>query len=217
MVPLSRAFLCLFAALTITTNVDAQTMKTRFLGSLPASAIVKVPMMKGGRKGKGGTKGLRGTTSLASIIPIKRKGFGNPSPNVTALLHRSVAPKRLGGEKKKELKVHSSTIRSISKGRLGGSSSSCGGGTEKNCTAQVSLSFDADSNSNFDNAMILYDSATYDSETESFTEEPIWYYGFGDFANGREYNFDECLEENVCYIFVFAGEFWLTSYLSRTI
>ena len=61
--------------------------------------------------------------------------------------------------------------------------------------------------------MYLFDLATYDSETDSFTEEPIWYYNIGDLTDGREYNLDECLDENACYVFFFLGESLVSSWL----
>jgi hypothetical protein len=216
----SRAFILLMAALACAIDVQAKSMKTRFPGAPPTPGTMKVPAMKGG------TKGLRGTTPSGSSITLKKKGSGNPSPDLTALV-RSVAPKRTGGEtKKKEKKVHSSTVRTIPKGLFGGTSrgssggttggfpgGSTGGSTEESCAAYVSVSFGADDWSSAENAMILFDWATYDSATESFTEDPIWFYDIGDFTDGREYNLEECLDENACYGFVFLGECLASSWL----
>jgi hypothetical protein len=186
------AFLFLVVALATATDVDTKSMKTRFLGDVPTSGTLNVPV-------------------------VKNKGSGNPSPDVTSLL-RSITPKSTGDEKKKEEKVHSRTIGNIPKGLWGGASrdgssivdspgdSAGSDSTGESCSAKVSLSFDGDSYSNSDNGMILFDSATYDSETGSFSGDRIWSFGIGDFSNGSEYNLDDCLEENVCYMFMFVGE-----------
>jgi hypothetical protein len=81
----------------------------------------------------------------------------------------------------------------------GGGSNSTGG----NCSAQVSLSFYADSYSNSENAFEL---VIYDPTSGLLVGDPIWSYGPGNFTNGREYNLEECLDENTCYLFLFAGE-----------
>jgi hypothetical protein len=144
------AFLFLVVALATATDVDTKSMKTRFLGDVPTSGTLNVPV-------------------------VKNKGSGNPSPDVTSLL-RSITPKSTGDEKKKEEKVHSRTIGNIPKGLWGGASrdgssivdspgdSAGSDSTGESCSAKVSLSFDGDSYSNSDNGMILFDSATYDSD-----------------------------------------------------
>jgi hypothetical protein len=205
----SRACLFLLAALTTATDVDTKkSMRTRILGG---SGTFHVPEIKGG------TKGLRGTTPSGSYITVKSKGASSPSTNVTALV-RSIAPKSMGGAMKKK-KVDSRTIRTIPKGLFGGTSRSGGaiGGfpdcgdvgdnTEEKCDAQLSLSFEADRFSNSENAMVLFDLATYDSATGNLNEDPIWNYDIGDLTNERAYNLEECLDENACYVFMFVGEF----------
>jgi hypothetical protein len=121
--------------------------------------VFKVPMKNAE------TKGLRGTTSLGSYLSVKNKRSGHPSSDVRSLVG-SVVPKSMGGETM-EVKSHNSTMRTIPLGLLGGTSRANGttGGfpvenTRGNCTTQLSLSFDAEKNSNVENAMYLFDSAT---------------------------------------------------------
>jgi hypothetical protein len=71
------------------------------------------------------------------------------------------------------------------------------------CRSKASLYFDADSSSNVENGMYL---VPIDSETGNITGDPRWLVSVGDFANGTEYNLDACLDENVCYEFLFYGE-----------
>jgi hypothetical protein len=211
----SQAILVLVAAWATVANVHAKLIKTRTHGSeLPSETF---PMIKGWMKD--GTRGLRGATASSDLHrTARRKLTGVPSPALKALV-RSIAPKSMDGKRKVEKQLPSSTIPSIPQGLLdgtfrqssGGSTGDLpgvpiGGSTGSNCTAQVSLSFHTDSFSNTQNGMILYDMATYDAATESFTASPIWYYAPSNFTNGREYNLEECLDENACYSFLFFGK-----------
>jgi hypothetical protein len=189
----SRVFLFLVAALASAADFDSEWMKIRFLRDDLISGIFKVPPKTNE------TKSLRGTTPSGSYIKIKNKGSGNPSPNAIALVH-SVAPKSTGGTIPKGL--FGGTSRG---GAFGGGQTAGGAGKECNA-AQVILSFEADDWASLQNAMYLFDAATYDSETGSLTEEPIWDYRIGDLTEGREYNLEECLDETGCYVFMFVGK-----------
>jgi hypothetical protein len=195
--------------------VAATGKKPQSLGeaSSRSSGTFKVPSFSGE------TKGLRGSSSSGSYITVKSQGSGSPSMKSMESFVASVAPKKAGGEKKKK-KASSSTIRTIPKTGTrssgivvgcsepddnGGNGSGGAGGS--NCgteSATVLLSFSADSYASLENSLFLFDSSTLLGDG-SFSEDPVWNYNVGSLTDGQQYDLLECLDENVCWTFIFIG------------